>query len=70
MITSVTNEHLYEFRGLSTDVKPLGVNLVNGNVNYIISNGSVFVEMDLGDVYLLKVTPIGDGTYTGEWVLF
>ncbi|MCK9470305.1 MAG: hypothetical protein M0Q88_00940 [Bacilli bacterium] len=70
MITSVTNEHLYEFRGLSTDTKPLGVNLVNGNVNYIVSNGSVFIEMDSGDVYLLKVTPAGDGKYTGEWVLF
>jgi hypothetical protein len=70
MITSVTNENCFEFRGLSTDTKPLGHNLTNGNVNYIVSNGSVFIEMDTGDVFMLIVTSNGDGTFTGSWELF
>lgn len=70
MITSVTNDNCFEFRGLSTDTKPLGYNLTNRNVNFIISNGSVFIEMDTGDVFMLIVTSNGDGTFTGSWELF
>ena len=63
---------VFEFRGLSTDTKPLGADLTNRNLkaNTIISNGSVFIEIDTGDVYMLAVTDNGDGTYTGEWLLF
>ena len=41
MIT-VTNEKTYEFRGLSTDEKPIEK----------IGNGSVFIEIDTGKVFM------------------
>ena len=48
MITTVTAEHLYEFRGLSSDEKPITWNGIN------IENGSIFVEMDTLKVYFLQ----------------
>lgn len=42
MITNVTNDKCYEFRGKSSDVKPVDR----------IGNGSVFLEMDTGEVFL------------------
>ena len=41
MITT-TNEKTYEFRGLSTDEKPVEK----------IGNGSVFIEIDTGKVFI------------------
>ena len=41
MIT-VTGEKTYEFRGLSTDTKPIEK----------VGKGSIFIEMDSGKVYM------------------
>lgn len=41
MITA-TNEKTYEFRGLSTDEKPVEK----------VGNGSVFIEIDTGKVFM------------------
>lgn len=41
MITT-RNEKTYEFRGLSTDVKPLER----------VGNGSIFIEMDTSKVFM------------------
>lgn len=43
MITTVTNEKCLEFRGLSTDEKP---------INKYIGNGSIFLEIDTGKVFI------------------
>ena len=41
MIT-ITNEKTYEFRGLSTDEKPVER----------VGNGSIFIEIDTGKVFM------------------
>lgn len=41
MVTPV-NEKVVEYRGLSSDEKP---------INNIIGNGSLFIEMDTGNVF-------------------
>ena len=41
-MTTTINEKTYEYRGLSTDVKPLEE----------AGNGSVFIEMDTGKVFM------------------
>ena len=41
MITTI-NEKTYEFRGLSTDEKPIES----------VGNGSVFIEIDTGKVFI------------------
>ena len=41
-MTTTINEKTYEYRGLSTDVKPMEK----------AGNGSVFIEMDTGKVYI------------------
>ena len=41
MITTI-NEKTYEFRGLSTDEKPIER----------VGNGSIFIEMDTGKVFI------------------
>ena len=41
MITTI-NEKTYEFRGLSTDEKPVEN----------VGNGSIFIEMDTGKVFI------------------
>lgn len=46
-----------EFRGLSTDTKP-----VNGTDASLIRNGDVYVEMDTGEVYFFNVD-------TNTWIL-
>lgn len=38
--------YLLELRGLSTDEKPIAIE------NGTIENGSVFIEIDTGDVYI------------------
>lgn len=45
MISTVTNDRCFEFRGLSTDTKPINKN---------IGNGSVFLEMDTCKVFLFN----------------
>ena len=52
MVTSAQNEKCYEFRGLSSDTKP---------VDDIIENGSVFFEMDTKKVYMFNKD-------TKEWI--
>lgn len=49
MITWVTGDSVREIRGLSTDTKPTNANLEEGG---IIPNGSVFIEMDTGKVFM------------------
>lgn len=39
-----------EFRGLSTDTKPTTYTDENAQ-EFIVDNGSVFIELDTGDVY-------------------
>ena len=41
-MTTTINEKTYEYRGLSTDAKPVEK----------AGNGSVFIEMDTGKVYI------------------
>lgn len=67
MITVCPNERCFEFRGLSTDTKPIGNNCSNKNVDYPISNGSVYLEMNTSKVYMLKITE-SDGEYSGTWI--
>ena len=45
---TLVEDNLYqvELRGLSDDVKP--ISLIDGDID----NGSVFIEIDTGDVYL------------------
>lgn len=45
MITSVTNDKCFEFRGLSTDNKPTDPK---------VGNGSVFLEIDTGKVFIFN----------------
>lgn len=67
MITAV-NEKTYEFRGLSSDKKP---------INKYIGNGSLFIEMDTNKVFMFSkdsnqwfefkvISSGGGGTTTGE----
>ena len=49
MITWVTGDSVREIRGLSTDKKPVNADLEEGE---IIPNGSVFIEMDTGKVFM------------------
>ena len=67
MITLATHDEVYEFRELSTDIKPLGTNVKNANVKYDIANGSMFLEMDTANIYMLSITKNGD-EYIGEWL--
>lgn len=48
MLTHPNGEvyYLCELRGLSTDNKPTSIN------NGYIENGSVFIEIDTGDIYM------------------
>lgn len=46
MVSTVTNDNCFEFRGLSTDKKP-----TKG-----IGNGSIFLEMDTGKVFMFNET--------------
>lgn len=71
MYTAVTNDTCFEFRGLSTDTKPLGKGLTNANVDFYVSNGSIFFEIDTANCYMLKITSSvvnGETVYTGTWV--
>ena len=44
---SIVNSYIYSFTGLSTDTKPVGTYM-----NTQIQNGSSFVEMDTGTVFM------------------
>ena len=49
----VVDNNIYimsEFRGLSTDTKPVTYTDENG-IEYIVDNGSAFIELDTGDVF-------------------
>ena len=50
MITWVTGDVVRQIRGLSTDPKPTDATLAVKDA--IIPNGSTFLEMDTGDVYM------------------
>lgn len=50
MIAAITNDRCYEFRGLSTDTKPLKWNGID------ISVGSIFFEIDSIKVYMFDGT--------------
>lgn len=63
MVSSIPNQKSFEFRGLSTDTKPIGNNCQNANVDYAISNGSIFLEMDTVKVFCLKI--VAD---QGTWI--
>lgn len=63
MISSIPNQKSFEFRGLSTDTKPIGNNCENSNVDYVISNGSIFLEMDTSKVFCLKIVD-----NQGSWI--
>ena len=67
MITVVTNDNCFEFRGLSTDIKPIGSNAINSNVKYPISNGSVFFEMDTSKAFMLSLT-LENEKIIGNWL--
>lgn len=54
MISTVTNDKCFDFRGLSTDDKPINEN---------VGNGSSFIEMDTGKIFFFDE----DGQ---EWVEF
>jgi len=71
MISTISNDACIEFRGLSSDTKPIGKPCSNANVDSKISNGSVFFEMDTKKVWMLKITSSTVGevtTYTGTWI--
>lgn len=72
MITTVTNDSCFDFRGLSTDIKPIGSNVSNSNVKYPIANGSSFFEIDTGDAYMYAIIATKDADtnldiLTGKW---
>mgnify|MGYP003309607816 CR=1 FL=1 len=67
IITTATNDICIDFRGLSTDTKPIGKNCVNGNCDMEIGNGSTFLCMDNSSVWVLKIT-LTNGVRTGEWI--
>lgn len=48
MVTWVTGDKVQQLRGLSTDTKPTNATIGTG----IIPNGTVFLEMDTGKVYM------------------
>lgn len=51
--TNITNDGKYiscELRGLSTDTKPTQIGLNK------IANGSIFIEIDTGDIYFYNQT--------------
>lgn len=48
MITTATNDNCFEFRGLSTDIKPIRTT----ESGTIIGNGSIFLEMDTTKVFM------------------
>jgi len=78
MITVITNDDAKEFRGLSTDPKPLGLDedpaatfTTYEKFKYRISNGSMYFEMDTGEVYMYAVYVSADPSVknTAAWLL-
>lgn len=51
MITVAEVANVYDLRGLSTDEKPITVRSSNGTIMKL-GNGSTFLEMDTGKVYI------------------
>lgn len=46
---------IVEFRGLSSDTKPTVIK-DNKGIEKKVDNGSVFIEIDTGDVYIYNLT--------------
>ena len=46
---------IVEFRGLSSDTKPTVIK-DNKGIEKRVDNGSVFIEIDTGDVYIYDLT--------------
>lgn len=46
---------IVEFRGLSSDTKPTVIK-DNKGIEKKVDNGSVFIEIDTGDVYIYDLT--------------
>lgn len=46
---------IVEFRGLSSDTKPTVIK-DNKGIDKKVDNGSVFIEIDTGDVYIYDLT--------------
>ena len=63
MITA-DNSTLYRFRGLDTDTKPIGINCTNANVDYPVSNGSTFFEINTSKAFMLSIDDTNSGTWT------
>ena len=51
---AVINSNIYQFRGLSTDTKPVGAT---------VGNGSEFIEIDTGKIFLYNA----EGESGSEW---
>jgi len=82
MITAIltNNDNVYEFRGLSTDKKPIpktmNTDMQESQYEFVdmrIANGSTFFEMDKGELYMLKVEPQqvipGSKAYKANWII-
>lgn len=61
MVSNMTSEQSFQFVGLSSDKKPIGINCVPDDTytqyNYVIGNGSLFLEQDTSKVFCLKLEP-------------
>ena len=71
------NYYMYDFYGLSTDGKPANVGHEKGEESYVvydgiqhITQGSAFLEIDTGKVFVLKVEALGTDpeTFEDSWV--
>ena len=58
MISVITNDRCLKLVGLSTDTKP---------TNDRIGNGSTFLELDTGKVYMLQEGENQQGERTATW---
>lgn len=64
------NEETYAFRGSNADTKPIGKGCNNANVDYEISVGSTFFEIETSKTFMYKIeeTTVGETTTkTGSW---
>lgn len=71
MVTNMSNDGVYQFCGLSSDKKPIGINC-EPNKKFemrkcVISQGSTFFEIDTKKVYILMLTKAAEGKFTAEW---
>ena len=52
MISTVTNDKCYEFRGLSTDEKPVNWDANGKLTGKRVGNGSVFIACDTKQIFM------------------